>query len=37
MSYLDPVDTQTMKRIGVNVLALVCVTLVLIGIVAVVL
>jgi hypothetical protein len=30
MSYLDPVDTQTMKKIGINVGALIGVTLVLI-------
>ena len=33
MSYLDPTDTQTMKRIGYNVVALVGVAFALIAIV----
>ena len=33
MSYLDPVDTQTMKRIGFNVVALIGVSFALIAIV----
>lgn len=37
MSYLDPVDTQTMKRIGVNVVALIGVSFALMVIVALVL
>ena len=34
MSYMEPVDTQVMKKIGLNVLALVAVAFALIGIVA---
>ena len=34
MIYLEPVDTQTMKRIGINVAALVAITFALIGLVA---
>lgn len=37
MSYLDPVDTATMKRIGINVVVLIGVSLALIAIVATVL
>jgi hypothetical protein len=33
MSYLDPVDTQTMKRIGFNVVALIGVSFALIAVV----
>lgn len=34
MTYLDPVDSQTIKRIGVNVLALIAVSMVLVTVVA---
>jgi hypothetical protein len=34
MAYLDPVDSQTMKKIGINVVALVGLTLCLVAIVA---
>jgi len=33
MTYLDPADTQTMKRIGINVVALIGVSLCLIAVV----
>jgi hypothetical protein len=36
MTYLDPVDTQTMKKIGFNVAALVALSLALIAVVAIV-
>ena len=37
MSYLDPIDAQTMKRIGINVAALIAVSFALMVIVALVL
>ena len=35
MSYLEPVDSRTMKKIALNVMALIAVSFCLIGIVAV--
>ena len=32
MTYLDPVDTATMKKIGINVMVLVAVTFALIAV-----
>jgi len=32
MTYLDPVDTQTMKKIGINVAVLIGVTLILVAV-----
>lgn len=37
MAYLEPTDTQTLRRIGINMGALIVLTFVLIGIVSVVL
>ena len=32
MTYLDPVDAQTLKKIGINVAVLVAVTLILVAV-----